>query len=305
MDKDSEDFLVKSDGNDKSVLDRLREQQALEEKALAEKEREALAEKARIEREERASYEKKLAQEKVELMKAKAGFSDGIVFEKEAEKEYTFAEKVGNFFYHNKVYIAIILAIAVLAAFLAYDILTKETADVTVLVIANDEELGYRTDDISEIFAKYTPDFDGDGKSQVFVHYLPAVPNTDDGNLDTAYEQANQTKLLGEFQMGDAVVVISDSVSTEAMGIEDLFSNMSEIYPDDENALTYGYKLNATSLDEETYYENMPDDLYITFRTPQKTMSGSIEDFERNYANALEMFDNYLNKNEVGIFPNE
>lgn len=292
-----------------SVLENMRrinEKQRREElEAEAEREKER-AEKERLERER---YEKKLERDRIELMKLKQGIisDEDIPHEAEPVKEYTVWEKIGNFFYHNKMPLIVGAVIVLLAVFLIRDVVTNKKPDVSIMIMASDSELDFRTGDIEKLLEPYCEDFNGDGEVYVRVSYLPAVYSDD--NLDAYFNQSAQTKLMAEFQSGDSIIVIADADTCHTVGIDTVSENgnpvdpilvdMRTIYPDDENCIELGYMLSGTSFAEDIKYTAMSDSLFIGFRLPRETLGVNMEKFTANYNNALKLWDNYLNKTEA------
>ncbi len=292
-----------------SVLENMRrinEKQHREElEAEAEREKER-AEKERLDRER---YEKKLERDRIELMKLKQGIisDEDIPHEAEPVKEYTAWEKIGNFFYHNKMPLIVGAVIVLLAVFLIRDVVTNKKPDVAIMIMASDTELDFRTGDIEKLLEPYCEDFNGDGEVYVRVSYLPAVYSDD--NLDAYFNQSAQTKLMAEFQSGDSIIVIADADTCHTVGIDIVSENgnpvdpilvdMRTIYPDDENCIELGYMLSGTSFAEDIKYTAMSDSLFIGFRLPREALGVNMEKFTANYNNALKLWDNYLNKTEV------
>ena len=292
-----------------SVLENMRrinEKQHREElEAEAEREKER-AEKERLERER---YEKKLERDRIELMKLKQGIisDEDIPHEVEPVKEYTAWEKIGNFFYHNKMPLIVGAVIVLLAVFLIRDVVTNKKPDVSIMIMASDSELDFRTGDIEKLLEPYCEDFNGDGEVYVRVSYLPAVYSDD--NLDAYFNQSAQTKLMAEFQSGDSIIVIADADTCHTVGIDTVSENgnpvdpilvdMRTIYPDDENCIELGYMLSGTSFAEDIKYTAMSDSLFIGFRLPREALGVNMEKFTANYNNALKLWDNYLNRTEA------
>lgn len=292
-----------------SVLENMRrinEKQHREElEAEAEREKER-AEKERLERER---YEKKLGRDRIELMKLKQGIisDEDIPHEAEPVKEYTAWEKIGNFFYHNKMPLIVGAVIVLLAVFLIRDVVTNKKPDVSIMIMASDSELDFRTGDIEKLLEPYCEDFNGDGEVYVRVSYLPAVYSDD--SLDAYFNQSAQTKLMAEFQSGDSIIVIADADTCHTVGIDTVSENgnpvdpvlvdMRTIYPDDENCIELGYMLSGTDFAEDIKYTAMSDSLFIGFRLPREALGVNMEKFTANYNNALKLWDNYLNKTEA------
>ena len=295
---DTDDRVCMKDGKKPSVLknamemnERRRKEELEEESRRAER----LAEKERAQREE---YSKQLAQDRIQLMKLKQGvISDEDIPKEEVEvKHYTIWEKISNFCYHNKVYIIMVIIVAAIGGFLIFDLVTKVDPDVAVMIIAEDDEFYFRTNDIAALLEQYCEDFNGDKHISVRVSYLPAVV---DENSNLYYSQSDQTKLVAEFMSCNSIIVIADRFTCETVDIADgVLADMREVYPDDENAMELGYLLKNTNFDEDIGYEDMPDDFFIGFRVPVEGM-GKMEKFQENYDNALKLWDNYLNGNIV------
>lgn len=292
-----------------SVLENMRRinEKQRQEELEAEAEREK--EHAEKERRERERYEKKLERDRIELMKLKQGIisDEDIPHEAEPVKEYTVWEKIGNFFYHNKMPLIVGAVLVLLAVFLIRDVVTNKRPDVAIMIMASDSELDFRTGDIEKLLEPYCEDFNGDGEVYVRVSYLPAVYSDD--NLDAYFNQSAQTKLMAEFQSGDSIIVIADAETSHAVGIDNVSENgnpvdpilvdMRTIYPDNKNCTELGYMLSGTSFAEDIKYTAMSDSLFIGFRLPREALGVNMEKFTANYNNALKLWDNYLNKTEA------
>lgn len=260
------------------------------------RESELEAKRAEREKQEREEYAEKLRKERLELLKLKQGIisEEDIPRAAEPERHYTIMEKIGNFFYHNKAYIIFGTFITALAAFLIYDLATTVRPDAAVMIIARDDEFDYITEDMRRVFERYCEDYNGDGKVFVRVSYLPV--NITGNSL----HDGDRTKLIGEFQAGDSIVVIADTEACEILGItEGVLADLNGLYPDDGNVAELGYMLNGTGFAADIGYDELADDLFIGFREPKSGFGTSEEKFRRNYENAVEMWTNYLNGNVV------
>lgn len=292
-----------------SVLENMRRINEKQRREELEAEAEREKERAEKERLERGRYEKKLERDRIELMKLKQGIisDEDIPHEAEPVKEYTAWEKIGNFFYHNKMPLIVGAVIVLLAVFLIRDVVTNKKPDVAIMIMASDSELDFRTGDIEKLLEPYCEDFNGDGEVYVRVSYLPAVYSDD--NLDAYFNQSAQTKLMAEFQSGDSIIVIADADTCHTVGIDTVSENgnpvdpilvdMRTIYPDDENCTELGYMLSGTSFAEDIKYTAMSDSLFIGFRLPREALGVNMEKFTANYNNALKLWDNYLSKTEA------
>lgn len=291
----------------KSFMDVYREVNAKEHAEELKREAELEAQRADRERRQRENYEAKLRQERLELLKLKQGViaEDEIVYEKEPEKHYTLWQRIGNFFYHNKMYIILGTLLAALAVFLIYDYVSSVRPDAVVMIIASDGEFNFIAEDISNLLEQYCADNNGDGKVSVRVSYLPASP--DENSASMYYQQADQTKLMAEFQGTEAIMVIGDYEACEVLNItEGVLADLSEYFPNDENVTDLGYMLSGTDLAKDIGYEGLADNLFIGFRQPKKGGIGTSEkDFQKNFNNAIELWRNYLNGNVVSPVENE
>ncbi|MDE6133886.1 MAG: hypothetical protein K2G04_11010 [Oscillospiraceae bacterium] len=285
----------------KSFMDVYREVNAKEHAEELKREAELEAKRAERERRQRESYEAKLRQERLELLKLKQGViaEEDVVYEKEPEKHYTVWQRIGNFFYHNKVYLIFGTLIAALAAFLIYDYVSTVRPDAVVMIIASDGEFNFITEDISNFLGQYCADNNGDGKISVRVSYLPAAPSED--SVSMYYQQADQTKLMAEFQGTEAIMVMGDYEACEVLGItEGVLADLSEYFPEDENVSELGYMLSGTDFAKDIGYEGLADNIFLGFRQPKKGSFGTSEkDFQKNFDNAIELWRNYLNGNII------
>ena len=286
----------KSPKKGKSFMDVYREVNAKEHAEELKREAELEAQRAEREKKARDEYAEKLRRERLELLKLKQGVisEEDIPHEKTPEKHYTIWEKISNFFYHNKAYIIFGTFITAIAVFLIYDLVTTVRPDVAVMVIATDNEFDYIMENMEQVFERYCPDYNGDGEVFVRVSYLSA---DDTGNY---LHDGDRTKLIGEFQAEDSIVVIADMEACEILGITDgVLADLSGTYPNDENVTELGYMLNGTDFASDIGYDELADNLFIGFREPKSGIVTNDEKFRNNYNNAVEMWTNYLNGNIV------
>ena len=280
----------------RSFMDVYREVNEKERAEELKRESELAAAAAEKERQARAAYAEKLRQDRLELLKLKQGVisEEDLPKEEKVEKHYTIWEKIGNFFYHNKVMIILGTMFAALAIFLVYDLVTTVRPDVAVMVLAEDYWFDYIMTDMEQVLERYCEDYNGDGKVFVRVTYLPVKVS------NNVLHESDRVKLMGEFQGEDSIVVIADKESCELFGIEEgVLADLSEIYPGDENVDALGYMLSGTDFAKDIGYEDLADNLFIGFRKPQSGIGLNEERFNTNFNNAVEMWTNYLNKNEV------
>ena len=283
----------------KTFLDTVREIDERERKEELERAAKIARLKAEKDRAEREEYSKKLALERLELIKLKSGAitedeSEILRKEEVPEKVYTKKERFENFLYHHKFQLAVFLFIAVLSGFFIHDFASRVIPDVSVMFIASDGDFAFYTEKASEVLERYCEDFNGDGKIKVRVSYLPVV-NMEDNLAAFQYNQANQVKLIAEFQSADSIIVIADEKSVFEAGInEGVLKDLRVIYPDNEDVNEFGYMLNATSFAEDIDYPELADNLFIAFREPKSGLGINETRFLENFNNALKMWDGYL-----------
>ncbi|MBR4345948.1 MAG: hypothetical protein IKP75_03290 [Oscillospiraceae bacterium] len=281
----------------KSLLDSIGDEK--KEQLSEELHRESLEslEQARADEEKRRSYESKLRQQRLELMKLKQGIIDEEELPKEETpppKEYTFREKAGNFFYHNKAYLIAGAVAAAFLIFLAADYMKAERPDVSALFIAQDDQMMYYANELTDGWSAYVPDYNKDRKHIAKLYYVPAEHG--DSPADQYLAQSDSTKLLGEFQSGNTIIIIGTKEVYEKLGLtEGVFADARELFPGDENASELGYAFGGTDLAALMGYEGMDTkDLIISFRKPQKTFGMSEEKMQENFDHAVEFFRAYL-----------
>ena len=290
----------------KSFMEVYREVNEKERAEELKRQSELEAARAERERKERDRYAEKLRQEKLELLKLKQGVisEEDIPTEVKTERHYTVWERVSNFFYHNKVYVIVGTAIFLIMAFLVYDIVTRVTPDVSVMIIAKDDGFQFYDENVELLLERYCEDYNGDGIVDVRVFYAPAVMG--DSSSDLYTRQSDQTKLVAEFQSGDTVIIIADEEACEAIGaMEGVFADLSKDFPDDENVSGLGYMLDGTSFAEDIEYSALSEGLFAAFREPHGGIGMNEEKFRTNYEHAVEMWKNYITGNEINPVPQD
>lgn len=267
------------------------------EKKLAEEEREKRAEEQdrfrrreeelkNREKEKQRERDKKIAQDKIELMKLKTGVideSEEIKEEHTEERKLKGFEKIANIWYHDKIWICFGIFIAAVVIFLIVDTVTREKADITVMLIA-DNGLSLHTDELSELMEKYTPDINGDGKVHVAVMNVPL----NDRSTDTMYS-TNSSKFFANLQQGQIIMVITDS-DTDPEYQQLMADDLPEQFPDNPYVDEKGLSLNFGFLARELNYDDMPNDIHLCLRRPVTTLDDSLEEMQENYDVNFEIF---------------
>lgn len=254
---------------EKSVLEIAREMEAKQQEIL--EEQQALArQKAE---EERKVYEEQLRQERLELIRLKQGVieeSETIHEEHEEKKHYTIWQKISNFFYHNKWWMGIGGFFVFLTGFLVWQVVTTVHPDMIILLLIDDDEFNYACRDaISELFSQYIGDENGDGEVVVDVYYIPTSDDT--ANMD-AYT-GDHTKLIAEFQISEAVIVISDEGADQFIVPDSTLYNLEEDFGNYAETEEMRFYLSGTKFAKAIGWEKgLDEDVYIGIRSVRQTM---------------------------------
>ena len=191
----------------------------------------------------------------------------------------SFWKKLGDFLYHSKWWLGITVFIVGVFVFLIVDYVTKVRPDMIVLLITDDTEMQNHRQQLEEYLEQFTDDENGDGKVHVDIYPIPVSDNIDD--MD--YFTGNSTKLSAEFQMGEAVMVITDAKANEYIMADETLTDLSEKYTGHENIRGNGYYLRHTNFATKIDYPgNVDRDLSIGLRAPVKT-SDSKEKMQKTY----------------------
>jgi hypothetical protein len=270
------------------------QEQSAHEKLLAEaKAEEAAAEQERREREE---YAKQLADDRVNLLKVKAGLSDGDKFEDKSPPKQPMSarEKIENFWYHYKWTVLVTALIIIVMVYLIYGIIFNVKPDMKIMAISGDTNLQVFTEQIADALVPYCPDYNGDGKIYIQVTYIP--PNNAVG-VDPSYAQAMSAKMFVEFESDETIIVLTDPATAEAIGVsQDVFDNPADWFTSNYNEL--GYEVSATPLAADIKYQNLDPNMVAAFRFA-KPGFGNMEKFETNYQNAHQLWQNFIDGNKV------
>jgi hypothetical protein len=256
---------------------------------------------AEVERQKREAYAKKLADERRDLLKLKAGIASDEVKEEFAPQEKTeevlpFGKRIANFWYHSKATVIVSLIVVIALVYTVMSIFFETEPDVIIMYIKTDPNMSFLTDEIGNALAPYCPDFNGDGKVYIQVGYNPAIPAA---GVDVNFTQAQSARLFVEFNGDKTVLIFTDKAAIEALGITtEIFDDPKTWFPDSPNIDDTGYKVSTTDLGELVGYPELSDNLYAVFRTPGDNM-GKLEVFEANNKNAHTLWQNFISGNII------
>lgn len=256
-----------------------------------------------------------LSDDKRELLKLKQGLieeSETIKEDKPQKIELHGRAKWENIFYHYKVPIFLGIFAVIVVTFLSVDYFNREKMDVRVLMISSTEDAGniisLKGEALEFAFERYCPDFNGDGKVHVEAYLIDLYQGE---YADPNMVMANTAKLFGEMQTGIGQMIIGNKDAfAEIIGkeekIEDYFTDLSELYPDDPQITDrFYYKIKGSNLARAAAWEgSLSDDMYITVRKNTEGFGSNPEETAEYREQALEMLDNIINNNLNSIIVN-
>ena len=264
-----------------SVLETARKLEAEQQRIQAEQQ--ALAHEK--EEQERRAYEEQLRKERLELIRLKQGVieeSETIHEEHEEEKHYTFFQKIGNFFYHNKWWMGIAGFLVAVTGYLVWQAVTTVHPDMIVLLLVHDDLLNYTCNaQISDVFEQYIGDENGDGKVVVDVYYIPASSETAEQSGYTG----DQTKLFAEFQIAEACIVISDEGADQFIVPDSTLYDLEDDFGQYRETEAMRFYLSDTEFARDIGWTEAPldKDIYIGIRSVRKTMMDSEEKMQKTF----------------------
>ena len=272
---------------------RLAEEEQQKRAEAEERQRQLAEEKKQRERRAREARDRRIAQDKLELMKMKAGIAsedEEIKEEHEEKRELHGWEKVSNFWYHEKVWIILGTFFALVLGFIIFDMVTKVDPDIEILLICDNV---LQNDESAKLLEKrieqYTPDLNGDGKVYVQVIICPL----NDYKYNMLY-QTNSQKFFANLQQDRIIMVLTDSNTDpdlQALMTTDLPLKIpGNPYVDDK-----GLSLNFGFLADELEAPALPNDIHLCMRRPVNTLDGSLEDMQKNFDTNLQIITDLAN----------
>lgn len=274
----------------KTILEQMREideKEAEKEAQRLEKQREIAAEQ---EKQEKEAYEKQIQREKVELIRQKQGITsenDTIKELKEEKVKMSFGKRIYNFFYHNIWWLGITAVVVGIFTFLIVDYVTKDRADLIVMVLTDDDEMQLHSEELQDYLEQFVDDENGDDKIVVDLYYIPVT----DTIAEDDYYTGDATKLSTEMLMADSVLLLTDTKANAYINGDETLEDMTELYPEDSNARLQGYYLRHTDFAEKIDYpDNVDRDLSFALRTPTETYD-SLEEMQETYDVAKKVLD--------------
>ena len=259
----------------------------------------------------------KQTDEKRELLKLKQGLiEESEIIEEDVPREKT--KLTGfkwfeNFMYRNKWYVIVGGFLCVMLVFMVYQTITREKADLTVLLVTSDNQktpaLYQKVQDVELAMEKYCPDFDNNGNIHVDVFYIDLTLTQDPQLVNS-----NNAKFFGELQRGVAELIICDEgiFNTNDEGAEDfddeyvpivfddVFTDLYEVTGNEEHKGQTTLALKDTPFVKEAKWENScPDVLRIGLKAEKEGMMSYGPTALQNNEKAKEVLNNILNNNII------
>lgn len=286
-DNDSSEEKIHVSG---SVFQSAGEMKAEAERCDKEQREEALRKQAELERKRREEHERRLYEEKKELIRLKQGIieeSEIIHEEAEAEVKLSFFKKISNFFYHNKWWLGMGVFCAGVVIWFVVSMVMRPNPDVMVMVIGDNYRLGEESE-IQSYFESLAEDYNGNGKIEVAVSYIPYGKN-DQQN----YANGVDTKLTAEMQSGESVIAVCGPDIPKLMLTDEVFQDLTGMFPDDGNVKGYAYMLSDTEFASRVGLgkSDIPEGWFIAIRTPKKLLYSSREAMQKTYDKDLPLFE--------------
>ena len=237
---------------------------------------------------EREAYGIKNAEEKVEIIKVRQGVSDGeeLLSEDEVERNYTFSQKAGNFFYHNKWWLGITVFLVLIAGFLIYDLAATIRPDARIMFLSVNGDVYSKNIQMNDYLNSIVKDYNDDGRNQLDIVYIPISMEIQ----DTGAYQNSMTALSNQFQLGETMLVLGDKAVDEFIAPDRTLEDLSVYFPDNKQVNGSKFMLKGSGFAEKIGMkdEDIPDDMYIGVRRLPENNLSSEETNKENHANAVE-----------------
>ncbi|MDR0992283.1 MAG: hypothetical protein LBL87_05220 [Ruminococcus sp.] len=252
---------------------------------------------------EQLEQDRKQTEERIELLKVKAGTAseaDAAVLIGEAATPLvprTFKQKWENFWYQYKAHVIFGVIIVAFAVFVVTTAFSTVKPDVTVGLISSDRNFYALTEDIAFALEPYCTDVNGDGEVNVSV--LRFIGTNASGAQMTDQNQADVVRLYEEFRSDSMVMIITNAEKLAEMDLPaGTFADGRDLFPGDKNATEQGYLLDDTDFAEKIGWPEMPDGYFAAFRVPQEGY-GDLKVFEENYYEALAVWRGFISGTAV------
>ena len=284
-DTDGEELLPEEDIEFEREL---AEQERAEQQKIIETRRRIAEEKRQREKAAREERDRRIAQDRLDLIKMKAGIADEeetIKEEHEEKRELTGKEKAANIWYHEKWWIILAMFGIAVVIFMIVDAATKVRPDLEILLIC-DNEFAYEEQRalLEDKLEQYVPDRNGDGKVKVSV--INCALN--DKKTDMTYN-TNSQKFFANLQQGQIIMVITDSATEQELQ-ELMVDDLPKQFPGNKYIDEQGLSLDFGFLAKDLNCDHLPKDTHLCLRRPVNTLDDTLEDMQKHYDEDFELF---------------
>lgn len=269
------------------------------EKQLAEQEQNKLdaEEKAKLElekiiEEKKQLHRKKLQEEKLEMLKLKQGIVDDVEIsheEKAVVEKPKGMKALENFWYHYSMYIIIFVIFFAIAGYLIFNLVSKVTPDMNVLVLP-ESGFSLKLKNFENYVENFAVDKNKDGKVKVTAIHIPMELYGQNPTADVGY----QAKLMGEIKAGKTMLIVSNKKADEQLGPKGILMDLRKLYPDNPNVTEYGFELEGDKVKKALDWADMPDGMYIGIRNPKYMYGVSPEKAQKQYKESLKILDKII-----------
>ncbi len=264
--------------DNKSIKELFQQAREIDKQEQLEKEKKDLEEnqkKLAEEEKQREEYAGELHKDKIELLKSKNGISETDMKGDSEIKNYTFKEKISNFFYHNKWWLGIGTFLILLTGYIIFDVATKVEPDISIMLLSNDERIYQSTFRMQEFFGEYVGDRNEDGEVKINIFYMPLSEYL--YNYQPEIYMSSTTQLNAMLQTDESLIIIADEESSKLLWEDEILLNIDKYYPDNENVKESGFYLSKTDFPKLIGYDDsqgeMGDDVYMGIRKVDKEAS--------------------------------
>lgn len=237
--------------------------------------------------------DRRLMEEKRELLRLKQGLideSESIIQEEHEEPvKMSFWQKISNFFYHNKWWMGLVAIAAIFVCWFTVSMITKPRPDMTILILGENYALGEKSD-VDTYIAQFTEDNNKNGKKLVSVCYIPYSPDSQN------YTNATDTRLSAMMQSAEAMIVIGNKDILQAIVPDQVFADLTQIYPDNDHIDKYKFNLYGTDFAKKVGLEQseLSDDWFLAIRVPHRLIYTSKEKMQKMYDRDFVVFDRII-----------
>lgn len=127
-------------------------------------------------------------------------------------RELTPQEKRENFWFYYKWHVIVGVAVFVLAFSLIWEVVTQVKPDYTIGIISSNTLPVGVGDVMAEKLTPYFDDRNGDGKVVVTVMEYSVASGEALNNIDPNVQMANSTKLMGDLDLGESMLFLTDDL---------------------------------------------------------------------------------------------